>query len=161
MQKFTDSLDKVQVVFKQLYRDWTAHGVFEREQTYRPILNEIEFYYPNDIYVRSEINILVPGSGLGRLPYEIALRGFHCEGNEFNGFLLIMSNFVINCCVTRNQYEVIILNFFLKTFGSLIFEYISDLSVDFRKHEQLYNKRSNGQMQVPRYRTGYTSRLPK
>lgn len=44
----------------------------------------------------ADINILVPGAGLGRLPYEIARRGYTCQGNEFSLFMLFASNFVLN-----------------------------------------------------------------
>lgn len=44
--------------------------------------------------------MLVPGAGLGRLTYEIAHRGFFCEGNEFSYFMLIGANFILNKWVT-------------------------------------------------------------
>lgn len=33
--------------------------------------------------------VLVPGAGLGRLPLEIAARGYSCQGNEFSYFMLL------------------------------------------------------------------------
>lgn len=54
----------------------------------------------------SKIRILVPGAGLGRLTYELAYRGFYCEGNEFSLFMLVASNFVLNKCVVENQYTM-------------------------------------------------------
>lgn len=50
--------------------------------------------------------MLVPGAGLGRLTYEVACRGYYCEGNEFSLFMLIASNFVLNRCVVDNQYTI-------------------------------------------------------
>ena len=49
---------------------------------------------------RRQIEILVPGAGLGRLAYELAKLGFACEGNEFSLFMLFASNFVLNKLVT-------------------------------------------------------------
>ena len=43
-----------------------------------------------------EVQILVPGAGLGRLAFEIAKRGYSCQGNEFSLFMLFASNFVLN-----------------------------------------------------------------
>lgn len=42
------------------------------------------------------MQILVPGAGLGRLAFEIAKRGYSCQGNEFSLFMLFASNFVLN-----------------------------------------------------------------
>jgi len=44
----------------------------------------------------SEVSVLVPGAGLGRLAFEIACLGYTCEGNEFSLFMLFASNFVLN-----------------------------------------------------------------
>lgn len=43
---------------------------------------------------------------MGRLTYELAYRGFYCEGNEFSLFMLIASNFVLNKCIVENQYTM-------------------------------------------------------
>lgn len=53
---------------------------------------------------KNKIKVLVPGAGLGRLTYEIAHRGFFCEGNEFSYFMLIGANFILNKCIQDNQY---------------------------------------------------------
>lgn len=49
---------------------------------------------------------MVPGAGLGRITYELAYRGYYCEGNEFSLFMLIASNFVLNKCIVENQYTM-------------------------------------------------------
>ena len=43
-----------------------------------------------------DVSVLVPGSGLGRLAFDIAKLGFVCEGNEFSLHMLMASNFIIN-----------------------------------------------------------------
>jgi carnosine N-methyltransferase len=45
---------------------------------------------------REKIRILCPGSGLGRLPWEIARKGFACQGNEFSYQMLLVSNYIFN-----------------------------------------------------------------
>ncbi|PHJ19172.1 hypothetical protein CSUI_006997, partial [Cystoisospora suis] len=40
--------------------------------------------------------VLCPGSGLGRLPFEVSRRGYACQGNEFSYFMLIGSDFILN-----------------------------------------------------------------
>ena len=102
----SEGLDKVQSVFKQLMRDWSALGAKEREQCYDPIIKEIELQFPAENVNRNDIAVLVPGAGLGRLAFEIATRGFSCQGNEFNLFMLIVSFHVLNHCKEVNEFEV-------------------------------------------------------
>lgn len=45
---------------------------------------------------RQKVRVICPGSGLGRLPLEICLRGYQSMGNEFSYFMLILSNFILN-----------------------------------------------------------------
>lgn len=102
----SEGLDKVQSVFKQLMRDWSAFGAEERNQCYGPIIDEIELQYPIDKVNRNNIFVLVPGAGLGRLAFEIASRDFTCQGNEFNLFMLIVSFYVLNHCKNVNTFTV-------------------------------------------------------
>ena len=57
----------------QLVRDWTEHGKELREQCYAPILSALASWLP------STPRVLVPGSGLGRLAYEIAAAHAHAS----------------------------------------------------------------------------------
>ena len=91
-------------------RDWSDVGKDERDMCYAPILKELENLYPSDKAVddsgidrtctsaadRSNVKILVPGAGLGRLAYDIARGGFECQGNEFSLYMLFGSNYVLN-----------------------------------------------------------------
>lgn len=52
--------------------------------------------YP-DTGSRHNVRVLVPGSGLGRLPWEVAARGYSCQGNEFSYYMIVASNFILNC----------------------------------------------------------------
>ncbi|CAG9859832.1 unnamed protein product [Phyllotreta striolata] len=106
IQTRSEGIDKVQAVFKQLMRDWSSLGAPERKQCYEPIYEEIFANYPEDKFDRSMISVLVPGAGLGRLAFEIASKGFTCQGNEFNVFMLIVSYFVLNLCKKVDEYEV-------------------------------------------------------
>ncbi|XP_053674437.1 carnosine N-methyltransferase [Anopheles nili] len=94
---------KVQITLKQIFRDWSEQGKLERDQCYKPIVDEITKFFDPAEYDISKVKILVPGAGLGRLIYELACQGFYCEGNEFSLFMLIASNFVLNRCVIANQ----------------------------------------------------------
>ena len=48
------------------------------------------------ILARSDIRVLVPGAGLGRLAWDIATLGFACQGNEFSHYMLLSSYFILN-----------------------------------------------------------------
>ncbi|KAK8727405.1 hypothetical protein OTU49_009542, partial [Cherax quadricarinatus] len=99
-------IEKVQSTIRQIVRDWSSSGEHERSQCYGPIINQIELLFPQDQVCAQDINILVPGAGLGRLAYELARRGYACQGNEFSLFMLFASNFVLNKCRGLNSLRV-------------------------------------------------------
>lgn len=111
-------IQKVQITLKQIFRDWSFEGQTERDQCYKPIIDEITGFFNPQKCIVENVKILVPGAGLGRLIYEIAYRGYYCEGNEFSLFMLIASNFVLNRCVIENQC----------TFYPWIHQYVNNLS---------------------------------
>jgi len=68
---------------KHFVRDWSQEGLHEREATYPCILAAMQTAFPER--AREPMTVLVPGSGLGRLGYEIAaLGGFQVTLNEFS-----------------------------------------------------------------------------
>ncbi|XP_025991327.1 carnosine N-methyltransferase isoform X2 [Solenopsis invicta] len=98
--------EKVQATIKQLVRDWSVEGAEERKACYQPIVDEILCQFPSEHCTPSDVHILVPGAGLGRLAFEIAKRGYTCQGNEFSLFMLFASNFVLNKCRDINSHQV-------------------------------------------------------
>eukprot|EP00833_Pecoramyces_ruminatium_P014566 jgi/Orpsp1_1/1188598/evm.model.d7180000065976.1 len=103
----TLEIDKVKSTLKQFVRDWSDEGKLEREQTYTPIINALlEFYKDVPEDERGELNILVPGAGLGRLAYDITKLGFSTQGNEFSFYMLLGSNFILNCMSEPHQFRI-------------------------------------------------------
>ncbi|ELU06434.1 hypothetical protein CAPTEDRAFT_141416 [Capitella teleta] len=96
-------MDKVKTTLKQFVRDWSAEGAEERKGAYDPVIEEISRLFPGDIKNLANVKILVPGAGLGRLAFEIARRGYSCQGNEFSLFMLFASHFVLNKCTEVNS----------------------------------------------------------
>lgn len=46
----THDLERVQVTLKQFTRDWSSDGELERNQCYKPIIDEIlQYYNPDDM----------------------------------------------------------------------------------------------------------------
>lgn len=86
--------DKVRSTLRQFVREWSHEGKKERDESFFPIIYALQYYFPNP----TDTKVLVPGSGLGRLPYEIASAGYSTQGNEFSFFMLLASSFILNSC---------------------------------------------------------------
>ncbi|KFW10771.1 UPF0586 protein C9orf41, partial [Eurypyga helias] len=99
----TFDMDKLKSTLKQFVRDWSKEGKPERDSCYQPIISEILKNFPKERWDFSKVNILVPGAGLGRLAWEIAMLGYACQGNEWSLFMLFSSNFVLNRCSEINS----------------------------------------------------------
>jgi len=115
-------IDKVKYVFKNLVRDWSEEGAWERSASYGHILSELLSHFPRaaaaaagqpppdpSIYFAQQPpgpRVLVPGAGLGRLCLDIAAAGFDVEGNEHSWYMLIGSSFVLNAATRRHQFAV-------------------------------------------------------
>ncbi|XP_004530442.1 carnosine N-methyltransferase isoform X1 [Ceratitis capitata] len=97
---------KAQSTLKLIARDWSDACAEEREQSYKPIIEAVEEFFKPGEFALNEVKILVPGAGLGRLTYELACRGYDCEGNEYSYFMLIASYFVLNLCTEVNKYTL-------------------------------------------------------
>ncbi|KAI7743561.1 hypothetical protein M8C21_000760 [Ambrosia artemisiifolia] len=88
-------VDKVRCVIRNIVRDWAAEGQKERDQCYKPILEELVRHFP-ERSKESPPTCLVPGAGLGRLALEISCLGFISQGNEFSYYMMICSSFILN-----------------------------------------------------------------
>ena len=63
---------RVREALRHFVRDWSAEGQSERERIFTPILKVLAQVLPES---RGEMKVLVPGSGLGRLAWEISELG--------------------------------------------------------------------------------------
>nr|CAD1828157.1 unnamed protein product [Ananas comosus var. bracteatus] len=95
-------VDKVRCIIRNIVRDWAQEGQKERDQCYKPILEELNQHFP-DRRKQSPPSCLVPGAGLGRLALEISCLGFVSQGNEFSYYMMICSSFILNH--TQEAYE--------------------------------------------------------
>lgn len=98
-------VDKVRCVIRNLVRDWAAEGKKERDQCYKPILEELNNLFPNRSK-ESPPACLVPGAGLGRLALEISCSGFISQGNEFSYYMMICSSFILNHSQTAGEWAI-------------------------------------------------------
>lgn len=88
-------VDKVRCIIRNIVRDWAAEGQKERDECYKPILEELNCLFPHRSQKRPPC-CLVPGAGLGRLALEISCLGFVSQGNEFSYYMMICSSFILN-----------------------------------------------------------------
>ena len=98
-------VDKVQSTLKQMAREWSSDGQAERDQSYGRIIHELVSAFP-DLVQRHSVRVLVPGCGLGRLPFDLAAQGFDAQGNEFSFHMLFTSSFILNHTQHRNEYRI-------------------------------------------------------
>ncbi|KAF9001139.1 N2227-like protein-domain-containing protein [Cyathus striatus] len=100
-------MDKLRSTLKQFVRDWSEEGKPERDLCYTPMKDALISHFADvPAEERSKLRVLVPGAGLGRLAYDIALLGFACQGNEFSHYMLLASYFVLNRTEEINKYTI-------------------------------------------------------
>ena len=111
-----DDLDKVRSTLKQFYRDWSAEGAVDRDACYKPVMDELELRFGRlPAAEKGEVSVLVPGAGLGRLAFDIAVAGYTSQGNENSFHQLMASNYVLNCTSSASQHT---LHPFIGTFSN-------------------------------------------
>ncbi|CAN0907890.1 Carnosine N-methyltransferase [Linum grandiflorum] len=98
-------VDKVRCIIRNIVRDWAAEGQKERDECYKPILEELDSQFPNRSK-ESAPSCLVPGAGLGRLALEISRLGFASQGNEFSYYMMICSSFILNHAETVGEWTI-------------------------------------------------------
>lgn len=121
-------VEKVRSTLRQIARDWSSQGEEERRACYGPLLDAVDRHVhpllPVDLQgaqgaqgtldlesdeavrLRSQVRVLCPGSGLGRLPFEFVRRGVSAQGNEFSAFMLIVGNCLLNHSSEVDQWEL-------------------------------------------------------
>jgi carnosine N-methyltransferase len=99
-----EQISKLSSVLKSLARDWSEGGRMERDMAYQPIIAHIQKYLPainpqEDARMNRNPNppqVCVPGSGLGRLAFDLIRLGYTVQGNDFSLYMLLASDFILN-----------------------------------------------------------------
>lgn len=111
--KYAKPVSNIQIVelLHHLVRDWSKDETKDREQLFSPILDSLstEFLKSSDTKgvnlnsngdipanAASHIRVLVPGSGLARLAFEISKLGFSTDALEYSRLMDIAANFIFN-----------------------------------------------------------------
>jgi carnosine N-methyltransferase len=79
---------------RQVWRDWSFEATAERNSCFAPILEDITQRYSGRD--RSSVKILIPGSGLNRLGFNISRAGYNVEANEVSYIHLLATNFILS-----------------------------------------------------------------
>jgi carnosine N-methyltransferase len=93
--------DDIYQVFHHVVRDWSAQGAEIRRQLYDPLVSRLVAEQaghsePNNNGDRQRLQVLVPGSGLGRLAYELARADLSVTGVEVSTVMLSVSFVLFN-----------------------------------------------------------------
>ena len=113
-----NNIIQIRSALRLLVRDWSLEGIEERNATHKPILEELQSFFKDRPKKDFEngINVLIPGSGLGRLVYEIAKLGFKSQGSEISLYMLLMFTYLIN---NSTKAEEFIIQPFIHTLSNL------------------------------------------
>lgn len=100
-------MDKARSTIRQLYRDWSAEGLPERNASFSPIMAALDTHLPTESPARRHRHrVLVPGAGLGRLVFDICLAGYTVEGNEISYHQLFASQYLLNYTQRAGQHTL-------------------------------------------------------
>lgn len=86
--RFSGYTSSIQI-FTHIHRDWTVESSSIREQIYRPILDTLSC-------IDKKLNVMVPGSGLGRLAFEISRLGHDVIAVEYSPIMSIAAQYILN-----------------------------------------------------------------
>ncbi|PCH36600.1 N2227-domain-containing protein [Wolfiporia cocos MD-104 SS10] len=92
-------LGRVRESLKHFVRDWSEEGREERGRIFSPILDMLKEVPQAK---RDSLRVLVPGSGLGRLAWEISLLGFNVTANELSYFMNLAFRFLLSEKTTQS-----------------------------------------------------------
>ncbi|KAF9262644.1 N2227-domain-containing protein [Marasmius fiardii PR-910] len=87
------NISRVRESLKHFIRDWSAEGKSERDRIFLPILQVLQLVEAGN---RPGKKVLVPGSGLGRLAWDISQLGFDTTANELSFFMNLSFRFLLS-----------------------------------------------------------------
>jgi carnosine N-methyltransferase len=99
-------LDRVRVTLKQIAREWSDDGKEERNSSFRPIIDQLLKHLPVTDEARYKHRVLCPGSGLGRLAWEICKAGYVTEANEYSTPMILTTKFLRNKTQRANEFKI-------------------------------------------------------
>jgi len=104
--------EKARSCINQFYREWSAEGSIERSACFSPVIAALAQEYAaqsqslSPARDPSDLRVLVPGVGLGRLVFDICQQGYTVEGNEISYHMLMASALALNETKSANQFTI-------------------------------------------------------
>ncbi|KAH9920952.1 N2227-domain-containing protein [Fomitopsis serialis] len=92
-------ISRIRESLKHFVRDWSEEGRGERARIFGPILDVLQ---EAKSAARQEMRVLVPGSGLGRLAWEISQMGYVVTANELSFFMNLAFRFLLSETTTQH-----------------------------------------------------------
>ena len=83
-------------IITHIVRDWTQQGQGIRSSLYSWCVDMFDKYQHIKDSKQRELPVLVPGSGLGRLAYEISIAGYAVEANDVSISMVAVANKILN-----------------------------------------------------------------
>lgn len=71
-----------------------------------PLIQALQKHLPVSTENFGKQKVLVPGSGLGRLVFDLAILGYAAQGNEFSYFMLLMGDYIMNHSTSKECHVV-------------------------------------------------------
>ncbi|GAB7360018.1 hypothetical protein MBLNU230_g7543t1 [Neophaeotheca triangularis] len=100
-------MDKARSTIRQLHRDWSGEGEFERQSTFSPLFEALETHLETlPSSQKHKHKVLLPGAGLGRLLFDLCCAGYTVEGNEISYHQLIASNYILNETNSAGEHQL-------------------------------------------------------
>ncbi|KAI9646078.1 hypothetical protein NHQ30_005517 [Ciborinia camelliae] len=99
-------LEKARSTLRQMYRDWSSEGAVERQASYGPVIQALQDERARSPPQDSNMRVLVPGAGLGRLVFDLCMQGFDVEGNEISYHQLLASAYILNSCPRKENHTI-------------------------------------------------------
>lgn len=111
LQATTSSQKSVQTLLQSFVREWSKEGLEERATCFEKLLGALDKHLGTECAAASSSGaagprVLCPGSELGRLPFEVASRGYTCEACEGRPLNFFGSEFVRQHCAEQEGHQI-------------------------------------------------------
>ena len=101
----THSYDSATQIWAHLVRDWTDEGKAIRYIIYDWCYQQMDTFCRNSPF---DTTVLVPGSGMGRLAYDLFRRGYNVEANELSSSMAAAASSVLRNQISGNFHPYVL-----------------------------------------------------